>query len=130
MKWFGTNTDIEDQKRIEEALRQSQERIRALIDSNIIGIASNEGEEEVLVEANDAWLHMTGYSREDVRSRTLTRAAPLFERALQEVAARGQHAPSETELVCKDGSRLPVLVGCVLFQEQLVNWVKSAQLLR
>jgi PAS domain-containing protein len=44
------------------------------------------------VEANDAWLHMTGYSREDVRSRTLTRAriedAHLFERALQEVAAR------------------------------------------
>jgi len=42
-KWFGTCTDIEDQKRIEEALRQSQKRIRALIDSNIIGITSNEG---------------------------------------------------------------------------------------
>src|SRR5712692_1369147 len=93
VKWFGTCTDIEEQKRVEEALRQSQERIRALIDSNIIGIAFNEGEEEVIVEANDAWLHMTGYSREDVRSRTLTRAriedAPLFERALQELAAHG-----------------------------------------
>ncbi len=125
VKWFGTNTDIEDQKRIEEALRQSQERIRALIDSNIIGIASNEGEEEVLVEANDAWLHMTGYTREDVRSRTLTRVkitpaeqAPLFERALQEVAAHGQHTPFETELVCKDGSRLPILVGGVTFQDR------------
>src|SRR6266849_3274369 len=125
VKWFGTNTDIEDQKRIEEALRRSQERIRALIDSNIIGIASNEGEEEVLVEANDAWLHMTGYTREDVRSRTLTRVkitpaeqAPLFERALQEVAAHGQHTPFETELVCKDGSRLPILVGGVTFQDR------------
>ncbi len=125
VKWFGTNTDIEDQKRIEEALRQSQERIRALTDSNIIGITTAEVEGEVLVEANDAWLHMTGYSREDVRSRTLTRAritlpedAPLFERALQEVTTRGQHTPFETELVCKDGSRLPVLVGGVLFQEQ------------
>jgi PAS domain S-box-containing protein len=124
VKWFGTNTDIEDQKRIEEALRQSQERIRALIDSNIIGIASNEGEEEVLVEANEAFLHMTGYTREDVRSRMLTRVkitpaeqAPLFERALQEVAARGQHTPFETELVCKDGSRLPILVGGVTFQD-------------
>ncbi len=124
VKWFGTNTDIEDQKRVEEALRQSQERIRALIDSNIIGITSGEVEGEVLVEANDAWLHMSGYTPEDVRSRTLTRAritlpedAPLFERALQEVTTRGQHTPFETELVCKDGSRLPILVGGVLFQD-------------
>ena len=73
VKWFGTNTDIEDQKRIEEALRQSQARVRALIDSNIIGITSNEGEEEVLVEANEAFLHMSGYTREDLDSRTLTR---------------------------------------------------------
>ncbi len=125
VKWFGTNTDIEDQKRVEEALRQSQERIRALIDSNIIGITTAEVEGEVIVEANDAWLHMTGYSREDVRSRTLSRVkitppeqVPLFERAIQEVTTRGQHTPFETELVCKDGSRLPVLVGGVLFQEQ------------
>ncbi len=124
-KWFGTNTDIQEQKRIEEALRQSQERIRALIDSNIIGITTAEVEGEVLVEANDAWLHMSGYTREDVRSRTLTRAritppeqAPLFERALQEVTTRGQHTPIEAELVCKDGSRLPVLVGGVLFQDR------------
>jgi len=82
-------------------------------------------EGEVLVEANDAWLHMSGYTREDVRSRTLTRAritlpeqAPLFERALQEVTTRGQHTPFETELVRKDGSRLPVLVGGVLFQDR------------
>ncbi|GHO72632.1 hypothetical protein KSD_04030 [Ktedonobacter sp. SOSP1-85] len=125
VKWFGTCTDIEEQKRTEEALRQSQERIRALIDSNIIGIVSIEVEGEVLVEANDAWLQMTGYSREEVRNRTLSRGeitppdqAPLVERAIQEIATRGQHTPFETELVCKDGTRLSVLVGGVLFQEQ------------
>jgi len=87
----------------------------------------------VLVEANEAYLHMTGYTQEDVRSRTLTRVkitppeqAPLFERALQEVAARGQHTPLETEVVCKDGSRLPVLAGGVLLQEhprQVIGFV-------
>jgi PAS domain S-box-containing protein len=133
VKWVGTSTDIDEQKRTEEALRQSQERIRALIDSNIIGITSNEWEGEVIVEANDAWLHMTGYTREDVRSRTLTRVkitppeqAPLFERALQEVAVHGQHTPFETELVCKDGSHLPILAGGVLFQDrprQMVSFV-------
>src|SRR5262249_20144421 len=62
IKWFGTCTDIEDQKRAEEALRQSQARIRALINSNIIGITSVEGEEEVIVEANEAFLQMSGYT--------------------------------------------------------------------
>src|SRR5258706_21319 len=124
VKWFGTCTDIEDQKRTEEALRQSQARVRALIDSNIIGITSSDREEEVLMEANDAWLQMTGYTQEDLDSRTLTRAritvpedAPLFERAVQELTAQGQHTPFETELVCKDGSRLPILAGGVLFQD-------------
>jgi signal transduction histidine kinase len=44
--------------------------------------------------------------------------APLFERALQELTTRGQHTPFETELVCKDGSRLPILAGGVLFQDR------------
>jgi PAS domain S-box-containing protein len=133
VKWFGTSTDIDEQKRTEEALRQSQKRIRALIDSNIIGIVSQEGEEEVLVETNEAFLHMTGYTQEDVRNRTLNlvkitppEQALLFQRTLQEVTARGQHTPFETELVCKDGSRLSVLVGGVTFQErprQMIGFV-------
>ncbi|HEX4713710.1 MAG TPA: PAS domain-containing sensor histidine kinase, partial [Ktedonobacteraceae bacterium] len=133
VKWFGTCTDIEEQKRTEKALRQSQKRIRALIDSNIIGIVSLEEEEEVVVEANDAYLRMTGYTQEDVRSRTLTRVkttppeqASIIERAIQELAERGQHHSFETEVVCKDGSRLSVLVGGVTFQDrprQVISFV-------
>jgi PAS domain S-box-containing protein len=133
VKWFGTCTDIDEQKRTEEALRQSQAYIRALMNSNIIGIVSVEGEEEVLVEANEAFLQMSGYTREDLDRRTLSRArlsppedAQIFERAHQELAAHGQHTPLETELVCKDGSRLPTLVGGVLFQDhprQVVGFV-------
>jgi PAS domain S-box-containing protein len=130
VKWFGTCTDIEDQKRIEEALRQSQERASALMNSNIIGITSSEWEGEVMVEANEAFLQMTGYTQEDIDRRTLTRArmilpedAQLYERAHQELAAHGQHTPFETELVGKDGSRLPILVGGVLFQDRPRQYV-------
>ena len=125
VKWFGTCTDIEDQKRTEQALRQSQERMSALIDSNIIGIVSVDMEGEVIAKANDAWLRMTGYSREEVRSRTLSRVkitppeqASLFARVLQELDAYEQHTPVEFEVVCQDGSRLPILGGGVLFQDQ------------
>jgi signal transduction histidine kinase len=68
-----------------------------------------------------------------VRSRTLSRRkitpleqAPLFERAIQEITTQGQFTPFETEVICRDGSRLPVVLGGVLFQEQppqLVSFV-------
>ncbi|GHO70723.1 hypothetical protein KSC_096150 [Ktedonobacter sp. SOSP1-52] len=48
----------------EEALRQSQERVSALMDSSIIGINIIEGEQ--IVDANDTFLRMTGYTREDL----------------------------------------------------------------
>ncbi|GHO80289.1 hypothetical protein KSD_80600 [Ktedonobacter sp. SOSP1-85] len=64
VKWFGTCTDIEDQKRTEEALCQSQERVQALWNSPIIGIFLGQGEK--VVEANDTFLRMTGYSRDDL----------------------------------------------------------------
>jgi hypothetical protein len=35
-RWFGTSTNIDEKKRLEAALSQSQERMRALIASNIL----------------------------------------------------------------------------------------------
>ncbi|GHO88009.1 PAS domain-containing sensor histidine kinase [Dictyobacter formicarum] len=120
VKWFGTCTDIEDQKRIEEALRQSQEQVRALMDSSIIGIAIAEGEE--IVEANDTYLRMTGYSQEDLSHRRINgvRLTPpeyfdITRQAHQELAIHQFMTPYEKEYLCKDGSRLPVLTGGVNF---------------
>ncbi|GHO55854.1 hypothetical protein KSB_43290 [Ktedonobacter robiniae] len=69
LKWFGTSTDIEKQKRAEEALRQSQERVNALMNSNIIGIDVIEREQ--IVDANDTFLRMTDYTREDLHARRM-----------------------------------------------------------
>src|SRR5260370_148956 len=121
VKLFGTSTDINEQKRSEEALRHSQERARKLMDSNIIGIVVAEGED--IVEANDAYLHMTGYTREDLhkgRMNWLTMTppedVPLTEQALQELAAHQQVMPFEIACICKDGSRLPILTDVVELQ--------------
>ncbi|EFH88089.1 PAS domain S-box protein [Ktedonobacter racemifer] len=115
IKWFGTNTNIEDQKRIEEALRQSQERASVLMNSNIIGIFVDEGEQ--IVDANDTFLRMTGYTREDLHAGRLNwmhMTPPEYlaqtRQAHQELAAQQSLTPYEKEYVCQDGSRLPVLV--------------------
>ncbi len=121
VKWFGTCTDIEEQKRTEEALRQSQERVNALMNSNIIGIDVIEGEQ--IVDANDTFLRMTGYTREDLRAgrmNVMHMTAPedlaRTRQAHQELATQQALTPYEKEYICQDGSRLPVLVGGVLLQ--------------
>lgn len=120
LKWFGTCTDIDEQKRAEEALRQSQERANVLMNSNIIGIFVDEADQ--IVDANDTFLHMTGYTRADLRAGRLNwlRMTPpeYLDRTLeahQELATR-QSIAYEKEYICQDGSRLPVLVGHVVLQ--------------
>ncbi|GHO60749.1 hypothetical protein KSB_92240 [Ktedonobacter robiniae] len=119
VKWFGTCTDIDEQKRTEEALRQSQETAGALGNSNITGIYISEGEQ--IVNAKDTFLRMTGYTREDLREGRMSwwhltppeGLARTLE-AGQELATRQSLTPYEKEYVCQDGSRLPVLVGKVV----------------
>lgn len=124
VKWFGTCTDIEKQKQAEEALRQSQERASVLMNSSMIGINVIEGEQ--MVDANDTFLSMTGYTREDLRAgrmnvmrMTLPECLACTRQAHQELTTQ-QSVTYEKEYVCKDGSRLPVLVcGVVLKQHPL-----------
>jgi PAS domain S-box-containing protein len=121
VKWFGTCTDIDEQKRTEEALRQSQERTSVLMNSNIIGITINEGEQ--IVDANDTFLRMTGYTREDLREgrmNVMNMTPPEYlariQQARQELVTQQLVTPYEKEYVCKDGSRLPVVVGRVVLK--------------
>ena len=38
-KWYGTNTDLEERKRADEALRKSEERWRSVFENSAIGVA-------------------------------------------------------------------------------------------
>jgi PAS domain S-box-containing protein len=120
-KWFGTCTDIDEQKQIEQALRKSQEQASTLMNSSIIGVTIIEGEQ--MIDANDTFLHMTGYTRDDLRARRLNwrhMTPPEYlartQQAHQELASQQSMTPYEKEYLCKDGSRLPVLVGAVALQ--------------
>jgi PAS domain S-box-containing protein len=117
---------IAAREKAEAAVRQLasglEAKIRRLVDANIIGICvwNLEGE---IIEANEAFLQMVGYSREDlltgrVRWRDLTPAEwrDRDERAVAELKATGTAQPFQKEYFRKDRSRVPVLLGAAMFE--------------
>jgi PAS domain S-box-containing protein len=97
-------------------------RIRRLVDANIIGVLISELEGQIL-ESNDAFLKMVGYSREDLVSGrirwtdlTPTEWQPLTEQAVARIKATGTCEAFEKEYIRKDGSRVPVLIGAAGFE--------------
>ena len=64
VKWYGTSTDIEDRRRAEDALRESEDRLRHVVDTipAIVWSALPDGSVDFV---NDRWLQYTGRSRED-----------------------------------------------------------------
>ncbi|MGV0025578.1 CHASE domain-containing protein [Phormidesmis priestleyi] len=113
-----------DLRRSQTALRQSESRLRRLIDANIIGVIIANMNGEVL-EANDAFLNMIGYSRKDVmtgavnwREITPPEYLPLDDRGCEEMRQRGSHAPYEKAYIRKDGTRVPVVVGTALLDDE------------
>ena len=108
--------------RAEAALRVSESRHRRLVESNIIGvmIANTDGR---ISEANDLFLRMVGYTREDLeagRVRWDAMTPPEWravdEHILRELQATGTCAPVEKEYLRKDGTRLPILASVAMLE--------------
>ncbi|MBV9519419.1 MAG: AAA family ATPase [Hyphomicrobiales bacterium] len=104
-------------------LADQEGKIKRLVDANIIGIFVADLEGRV-VEANDAFLRIIGYDREDLVSGRVhwnELTPPEWrehdERALAELRSTGTVQTFEKEYYRKDGSRVPVLIGGALFKE-------------
>jgi PAS domain S-box-containing protein len=104
-------------------LAERESKVRRLVDTNIIGICIFDLDRRI-IEANDAFLNIVGYSRDDVilgRLSFTDLTPPEWARAdarlLAELASTGTWRPSEKEFFRKDGSRVPVLLGGAAFGE-------------
>jgi PAS domain S-box-containing protein len=131
---YQTLESIEDLKqqiaareRAERAARELatglEAKVRRLVDANLMGIFiwNLEGE---IVEANEAFLRIVGYGRDDLvsgrmRWRELTPAEwrAADDRRVGELKATGIAQPYQKEYFRKGGGRVPVLVGGALFEE-------------
>lgn len=120
--------DITRHKQVEEALLASKERFRHLVEANIVGIIM--ANTELIIDANDAFLNLVGYTREDLiagklrwRKMTPPEYRDLDDRALEELHATGKCKPFEKEYIRADGSRVPILIGAALLDPDPLTWV-------
>jgi formate hydrogenlyase transcriptional activator len=128
--------DLSERHEGDEKLRHSRARVQPIpLRSTIAGMVS--GEFNRIAEANDAFLNMVGYSREDLLDgslRWLDLTPPeygaLDDLAHEEALRFGACTPYEKELFRNDGARVPVLMTTAVLKLAPFRWITFVQNLR
>jgi PAS domain S-box-containing protein len=126
---------VKARQRIEalaDELAVSEAKARRLQDSGVIGVVfwTRDGQ---VVDANDAFLNIVGYTREELVSGHVSWAemtprefAHLDARAFVEMEANGICTPFEKVYVGKNGRRIPILIGLAFWEgstDSGVAWI-------
>jgi formate hydrogenlyase transcriptional activator len=113
-------------------LRRAVLRTPLPLKAAIAGIVS--GEFNQIPEANDAFLEIVGYDRDDLSARKLHWPAltppdylVVDDLAHEETLRFGACTPYEKELIRKDGSRVPVLVATAALKLVPFRWITFVQ---
>jgi len=113
----------EQNTRLYRDLAEREAKIRRLVEANIVGIFIWDFDGRIL-EANDAFLRIVGYDREDLVAGRIrwTDLTPLDWRErdaqwIQEHKQTGLRPPIEKEYLRKDGGRAPILLAAASFGE-------------
>ncbi len=105
------------------AVRESEEKLRNLYESSIDGIARFDMEGNFL-DANDAFLRMIGYDKEEVTQATDHNLTPSKWQDIEadiiksQIKARGYSDVYEKEYIRKDKSLLPVSIRTFLLKDE------------
>ncbi len=120
--------DVTGQHRIEAALQENASLLGRLREANVLGVVASS--EHGAYDANDAFLDIIGYSREDLAAGrisypgiTAPQSAGHDREAFEQLLAKGAFQPYDKEYLHRDGHRVPVLVGGAVVDSDPLRWV-------
>jgi len=109
----GILVDITDKKVAEEHLRKSEEKFRRIVETTVEGFILMDGN-LVIMDVNDAFCRMLGYSREEMLGKTPLDLATVefkqFMLANKEALLSRERRVLEGSLVARGGHHVPILI--------------------
>jgi PAS domain S-box-containing protein len=112
----------------ERGLVESEARWRSFVESSIIGVVICRMDR--IIEANDAFLKLVGYTKEELtdpgiswRALTAPESLEKSDVASLELRNRGNIAPFEKQYIRKDGTRVWAMVGAAAISEADDRWM-------
>ncbi len=109
VRWFGTNTDISEQKKIENDLTESQLQLKAIWNGVLVAMALSDENGNVL-DANNAYFELYGFSHDEVVGKNFSIIFPItvrdFAKKKYAEAFFGTDESSliETKVISRDGT--------------------------
>ena len=121
---FASQTAVRlENARVEEALRKSEEKYQTLYESSVDGIISTDMKGQIL-DVNQAYLDMLGYSKDELRRLTHQQLTPLkwheseADILKNQILAIGHSDEYEKEYIRKDGTVFPISIRIWLMKNE------------
>jgi len=127
--------DITEQKKMEDALKESEKKYYDLYNKAPDGYQSciSDG---TIVEVNDTWLKMLGYEREEViGKKKINELIPedeqiVFSKRFDELKTKGSIENLDINFIKKDGTLIPVTINATAIFDENKNFLRSRIIVR
>jgi two-component system CheB/CheR fusion protein len=123
-RMVGSMVDITRLSEVETKLTSSERKFRKVFDSNVIGMMFCNLNTGRIEDANEAFLNMVGYTKQELDTKGLQWAAitppeymDISNAGVQQVRKTGVCPPFEKQYIRKDGSRVAVMIGSAILDE-------------
>ncbi|MBN2244654.1 MAG: PAS domain S-box protein, partial [Candidatus Aminicenantes bacterium] len=112
---LGTAVDITDRKVMEEELKASEEKYRAVMEQSLENIYIMDMKNKKILEVNPAFRNLLGYSAAEMKNLKpyafIAHSQADIDRQISEVEKKGRIFVGERQYKCKDGSIVDVEVN-------------------